>query len=78
MENGNMNSIILGKPLKLIWVKITSVTCCCFTTATLCRLMNVFSYQHSFETSRYLITTKYSIKAYKLCFSVVVNKIADA
>ena len=59
MENGNMNSIILGKPLKLIWVKITSVTCCCFTTATLCRLMNVFSYQHSFETSRYL--TNYQI-----------------
>ena len=77
MENGNMNSIILGKPLKLIWVKITSVTCCCFTTATLCRLMNVFSYQHSFETSRYL-TTKYSIQDYKPCFNVVVNKLEDA
>ena len=75
MENGNMNSIILGKPLKLIWVKITSVTCCCFTTATLCRLMNVFSYQHSFETSRYLIILP-NIQ-YKLYFSVVVSKIAD-
>ena len=56
MENGNMNSIILGKPLKLIWVKITSVTCCCFTTATLCRLMNVFSHQHSSDITKYSIS----------------------